>query len=277
MSTTTDTAPLKEIQKFIWSQGSYEHLARQVMPVAEALVDACGIARDDEVLDVAAGTGNVAVAAARRGARVVASDITPHMVELGRARCADAGLTVDWREADAEALPFADASFDAVLSTFGAMFAPRPEVAARELFRVVRPGGCVGMANWPPESFVGRALALISSYMPPPPEGIARPTAWGVEATVRERLAGLADDVALERRTVLVEHPSVDAMFDYQRANTGPLVAASMALGERFAELAAEMRALIAELNEATDGTVRIPFVYLLIVARAPQADRAGS
>lgn len=277
MSTTADTTPLKEIQKFIWSQGRYEQLARQVMPVAEAVVDACGIGPGDEVLDVAAGTGNVAVAAARRGARVVASDITPQMVELGRERCTQEGLDVEWIEADAEALPFPDSSFDAVLSTFGAMFAPRPDVTARELFRVARPGGLVAMANWPPESFVGRALALVTSYMPPPPEGVSRPTEWGIEEVARQRLAGLAHDALLQRCSVPVEHASVDAMFDYQRANTGPFVAAGMILGERFHELESDIRALIAELNRASDGTVHIDFDYLLIVARAPGEARAAS
>jgi ribosomal protein L17 len=137
----------------MWSEGNYPAIAEVLMPVARALVDACAISAGQEVLDVAAGTGNVAVVAAEEGASVVASDLTPTLIDLGRARSAEAGLDIEWVEADAEALPFEDARFDCVTSTFGAMFAPRPEVVARELFRVVRPGNTVGMANWTPEGF----------------------------------------------------------------------------------------------------------------------------
>jgi ubiquinone/menaquinone biosynthesis C-methylase UbiE len=129
MSITVDIAPLKEVQKFIWSQGDYEQLAGEGQPAADELLAACGVGLGDFVLDVGAGTGNAAVAAARRGARVLATDITPRMVELGRARCEAGGLVVEWHEAGVEALPFASSSFDCVVSCFAAMFAPRPEVA----------------------------------------------------------------------------------------------------------------------------------------------------
>ena len=220
------------------------------------------------MLDVAAGDGNAAVAAARRGARVVASDLTPSMVELGRARCEAEGLPIEWVEADAEALPFADARFDRVLSCFGAMFAPRPQVTAAELFRVLRPGGVVALANWTPESFIGRAIAATAALMPPPPEGVPAPTDWGVEGVVRERLADLASDVRVERRSVAMTHPSVDAMLEFQRLHNGPFVAASMVLGDRFPELVATLRGVLAELNLATDGTARIESDYLLVTAR---------
>jgi SAM-dependent methyltransferase len=268
MTTTTDAAPLKEIQKFIWSQGDYGALARQGMPAAEALVAASGTAAGEDALDVAAGDGNVAIAAARLGTRVVASDLTPRMLELGRARSEAEGLAIEWSEADAEALPFEDASFDRVLSCFGAMFAPRPDVTAAELFRVVRPGGTVALAAWTPDGFIGRVIAAVSSFMPPPPEGVPPSTLWGVEEVVRERLAGLAADVRVERGAVTMAHPSVDAMLEFQRLHNGPCIAASMVLGERFGELLAAMRGVITELNRATDGSVRIESDYLLVTAR---------
>jgi SAM-dependent methyltransferase len=174
----TDAQPVKDIQKRMWSLGDYRELARQFEPTAAALVEACGVGPGMEVLDVAAGTGNLAVAAARRGARVVASDLTPRMVELGQQRSAAEGLDIEWREADAEDLPFEDGRFDVAASTFGAMFAPRPQVAATELFRVVRSGGTVGMANWTPQGYLGRQIDLASGYAPPPPGEISSPLAW---------------------------------------------------------------------------------------------------
>ena len=268
MTTITDVTPLKEIQKFIWSQGDYAALAREGMQAAEQLIDAGGVAAGQDVLDVAAGDGNVAVTAARRGARVVASDLTPRMVEIGRARSGADGVTVEWVEADAEALPFADGSFDAVLSCFGAMFAPRPDVATAELFRVLRPGGVVALANWTPGSFIGRAIATVSSFMPPPPEGVPVATEWGVEEIVRERLGAYAADVRVERRSVAMIHPSVDAMLEFQRRNNGPFVAASMALGDRAPELVAALREVLVELNRATDGSARVESHYLLVTAQ---------
>ena len=268
MNTTTDVTPLKEIQKFIWSQGDYAALAREGMQAAEQLIDAAGVAAGHDVLDVAAGNGNVAIAAARRGAGVVACDLTPKMVELGLARSEAEGQTVEWVEADAEALPFADASFDRVLSCFGAMFAPRPEVATAELFRVLRPGGVVALANWTPGSFIGRAVATVSSFMPPPPEGVPAATEWGVEEVVRERLGSSAADVRVERRSVAMIHPSVDAMLEFQRRNNGPCIAASMVLGDRARELMSALREVIVELNRAKDGSAYVESDYLLVTAR---------
>jgi ubiquinone/menaquinone biosynthesis C-methylase UbiE len=268
MTTTTDVTPLKEIQKFIWSQGDYAALAREGMQAAEALVEASGLGAGHDVLDVAAGDGNVAVAAARRGAHVVASDLTPKMVELGRTRSEDEGAAVEWVEADAEELPFADASFDRVLSAFGAMFAPRPEVATAELFRVLRAGGVVALANWTPESFIGRAIATVASFMPPPPAGVPAATEWGVEEVVRERLGAYAADVRVERRSVAMIHASVDAMLEFQRRSNGPCIAASMVLGERAPELAGALREVLVELNRATDGSARVESDYLLVTAR---------
>jgi SAM-dependent methyltransferase len=187
----TDAQPVKDSQKLMWSLGDYRELARPFEPAAVALVKACGVEPGMEVLEVAAGTGNLAVAAARRGARVVASDLTPRMVELGRERSAAEGLDIEWVEADAEDLPFDDGRFQVAASTFGAQFAPRPQVAATELFRVVRSGGTVGLANWTPRGYLGRQIEIASGYAPAPPGEIPSPLAWGEPEVVRARLAGL--------------------------------------------------------------------------------------
>jgi len=269
MDTTIDVTALKEIQKFIWSQGDFRRITAEATPAAAGLVEAVGTQAGDRVLDVAAGTGGAAIAAAQRGASVTASDLTPRMVEHGRARTAVAGLPVEWLEADAEALPFADGAFDRVISCFGAIFAPRPDAAAAELFRVTRPGGTVGLANWEPESFPGRTHATVASFMPPRPDGIPLFTDWGIEACVRDRLAPHTSDLRITRRVVVMEHPSVDAMLAHVSENLGPVVAARMALGDRAAELMGRLRDVIAGLNVATDGSLRIESGYLEVVASA--------
>ena len=149
------------------------------------------------------------------------------------------------------------------------MFAPRPAVTAAELFRVARAGGTVGMANWAPDSFAGRAHAATSSFMPPRPDGIPVPSDWGIEECVRERLGELTDEVRITRRIVVMTHPSVEAMLTFVTENLGPVAAARMALGDRFEELAGSLREAIAEMNVATDGTVRLESGYLEVVASA--------
>ena len=164
------------------------------------------MARGDRVLDVAAGSGNVAIPAAETGATVVASDLTPELFDAGRARAAERGVSLDWREADAEALPFADGDFDVVLSCVGVMFAPHHRAAADELIRVCRPGGRIGLISWTPEGFIGRLFATMKPYAPAPPPGAQPPPLWGSEEHVQELLGDRVTDVAMERRTLRVEH-----------------------------------------------------------------------
>lgn len=168
-------------------------------PPAGRLVRFAGVAAGEEVLDVATGTGVVAVTAAVRGARVQALDLSPVLLERARQNASLARVSVDFREGDAEALPYADASFDVVLSQFGHMFAPRPDVAVAEMLRVLKPGGTIAFSTWPPELFIGRMFALLGRYMPPPPPGIAPPPLWGDPNVIRERLGQAVRDLTFDR------------------------------------------------------------------------------
>ena len=263
-----DLVALKEQTRAMWSAGDYAKLAEFTEQAAGPLVDACAVSAGQEVLDVGAGTGNVAVLAAREGAKVVASDLTPALVEQGRARTTAEDLDVEWVVADAEELPFADESFECVTSCFGAMFAPRPEQVARELFRVVRPGGTVGLASWTPDGYHGRSFALAARYRPPP-DGVPAPTAWGDEAMVRSRLDGLAASIVFERRVVRITSESPEAMDAFFTEHAGSIVMARRALPpERYAAMLEEGRHLRDAFNAATDGSVILDSEYLLAVAR---------
>ena len=265
---TDDVARLKERMKDLWALGDYPEVAKRFMPVAEALVAACDIGAGDHVLDVAAGDGNVAIAAASIGARVTASDLTPPLVAAGQARTTALGLDVRWDEADAEALPYADGGFDAVTSAFGLMFAPRPEVAIAEAFRVTRPGGVVGLTAWTPDGFSGQITALMGEYLPVP-MGTDRPIDWGIETTVRHRLAPHSKGLSVTRGSITWEFDSLEAAVTWQESSFGALIAARAALpAARYAELRERFIGLMAEWNRATDGTVRLPAAYLLVVAR---------
>jgi ubiquinone/menaquinone biosynthesis C-methylase UbiE len=231
------------------------------------MIDACAVSAGQEVLDVGAGTGNFALLAAAEGASVVASDLTPKLMERGRERAAAEGVELEWVEADAEELPFDDDRFDCTASVFAAMFAPRPERVAKELFRVTRPGNTVGMANWVPEGFSGRMFALFNEFAPRP-EGIPAPIEWGTEDVVRERFGGLAGTLEMERRFVPIEFDSVEAMLAQVEQN-GPQVAMKETVGpELYDESMRQFRELIGEFNQADDGSVRIQSEYLLVVAR---------
>jgi ubiquinone/menaquinone biosynthesis C-methylase UbiE len=262
-----DVEQVKERARAQWARGNYPALAEQLEPASRALVDACAISAGQEVLDVAAGTGNVAVLAAREGAAVVASDLSPHMLELGRERTRGEGLDVEWVEADAEDLPFEDGRFDCVTSVFGAMFAPRPERVAGELFRVARPGGTVGMATWPPGGFAAGIFEIGSKYAPPS-EGIPPAVLWGDEATVRERLEGHASRVELSDGTLTIPFPSLDAALAFYEDNAPNMATArEMLEPDVYAQMREDFRELLrGSLTEA--GGVEIHNDYVLIVAR---------
>jgi ubiquinone/menaquinone biosynthesis C-methylase UbiE len=258
---------LKARTREAWALGDYAQIARITFPASQALVDACAISAGQEVLDVAAGNGNLSLLAAREGAAVVATDLTPAMVELGRRRLADEGFDVEWQVADVEDLPFEDGRFDCCASVFGAMFAPRPELAAREMFRVVRPGGAVGLAAWTPEGFQGRVFELGNKYVPLP-QGAPESTAWGVEDVAHERLEGLASSIHFERRSIRHEWDSADGFFEFSR-NAGPTLARARTMSdEDRASLKQEIIGVIDEFNQADDGRVMIDAEYLVVVAR---------
>jgi ubiquinone/menaquinone biosynthesis C-methylase UbiE len=219
------------------------------------------------VLDVAAGNGNAAVEAARAGAgRVVASDLAPLQVEQGRERTAAEGLDVEWAEADAEELPFEEGSFDAALSVFGAMFAPRPQRVAAELFRVVRPGGTVGMANWRPEGFQGGFFRVMNKWRPPP-EGVEPSALWGLEEHVRERFGPYADEIRVERRALAWRFESLQEMGQFF-VNSGPGASAAGLSQEQQHEMGLELAALVNEHNTAEGGAVAFESYYSVVVAR---------
>jgi SAM-dependent methyltransferase len=259
--------PIKQVTKAMWRLGDYWPLAMLLEEAAEQLVDACGIGTGREVLDVAAGDGNCAAAAARRGARVVASDLTPALVEMVRARTAAENLPVEWFEADMEDLPFDDDRFDVVTSVFGAIFTPRPELAATEMFRVLRPGAILRMANWTRESFSKRMMDVVSKYSPPPPVELPSPFRWGEEATVRSLFGASSRSIQLERRVLRWEFESLQAMRSVFESHGGAVMARQMLPPDVFESQAAELEALVGQLNEGTEGGVVISKEYLQVVA----------
>src|ERR1700724_69383 len=200
--------------RWMWSLGDYSRLAELLEPHAEALADACHIRPRATVLDVAAGNGNFALAAARRGAIVTATDLTPRMVELGRARSA-AVDNIAWAEADAEQLPFADSTYDIVASVFGAMFAPQPRLVAQEMFRGAKPGGVVAMANYSPGGYLGRLSEAMYSLSAHPAFELPSPFLWGDEDELRRRFEGLSSRIEVEHLTLHFESSSVASFLDF--------------------------------------------------------------
>ncbi len=263
-------AQLKELAKVVWTAGDYNQIATLTQGGAPQVLEECELEAGHEVLEVGAGNGNFAVLAAQQGARVTASDITPAQVERGRARTEAEGLDIEWLEADAEDLPFEDRTFDRVVTLFSAMDAPRPERVARELFRVVRPGGIVVMANWHPDGFVGAMSRLVQEYAPAPQEDAAVPTEWGDPEIARERLAPYTDEIRTEVRSTLYAGDSPEEFFLFLERHHGLLVLAPQILGDRYEQLAQEIRDAIPTFNKATDGSLRIDADFLLVVARAP-------
>jgi len=255
--------------------GDYPTLAADLIAeLGPTLVSACGIAAGDRVLDVAAGSGNAAIPAARLGARVVACDLTPELLEKGRQEAKRLGTNVDWREADAEAMPFADAEFDHVISCVGVMFAPHHQISANELVRVCRPGGTIGLISWTPEGYIGQMFATMKPYAPPPPPGAQPPPLWGREEHVRALLGDQVTDVTARRQTLRVSRFGRPEDFrDYFKANYGPTIAVYRALAddpERTAALDAELADLARrhDLGTGSRQSTVMEWEYLLLTAR---------
>lgn len=263
---------LKAAHRAMWAMGDYDRFARAtVWEVGPVLVEACGITRGHHVLDVAAGTGNVAIRAAMAGALVVASDLTPEHFEAGRRTAAAEGVDLEWIEGDAEALPFNDGSFDVVTSCFGAMFAPNHQAVADELVRVCRPGGTIGMMNFTPEGTGGEFFALLAPYAPAPPSGAKPPIMWGLEAHVQTLFGNRVSHLTMSRHTYIERAPTPQDYYQLFVQTFGPLVAIRTSLDdapERRGELDRALLDAIVGWNKGRSaGPVEIAYEYLLVIA----------
>jgi ubiquinone/menaquinone biosynthesis C-methylase UbiE len=263
---------LKAKHRAMWGLGDYPAVAAEVIPsLGSVVVEACGVGPHDRVLDVAAGSGNAAIPAALAGASVVASDLTPELFAAGRSVAARRGVEVDWREADAEALPFADGEFDIVLSCVGVMFAPHHQAAADELARVCRPGGTIGLLSWTPEGFVGQMFATMKPYAPPPPPGAQPPPLWGNEDHVLALFGERVTDVSIRRQVVTVDHfADPEGFRDYFKSRYGPTVATYRGIADdpdRVAALDRDLAELAKRHDRGTETTV-MDWEYLLFTAR---------
>jgi SAM-dependent methyltransferase len=271
VTSTPDDQALKAKHRKVWASGDYERVADTVIPrLGARLVEATGVGPGQRVLDVAAGTGNAAVPAARAGATVTASDLTPELLERGAAKVAGEDLDITWEAADAEDLPYDDATFDAVLSCVGVMFAPHHQDAADELVRVCRPGGTLGLVSWTPEGFIGQMFATMRPFQPAPPPGVQPPPRWGDEAHVRALIGDRVTDLTARREHVTVDvFASPEEFRDFFKHNYGPTLMAYAGLGGdagRIAELDHELDEL-ARRHDRGDGSLVMDWEYLLVVA----------
>jgi SAM-dependent methyltransferase len=267
-----DAEAIKQGQRMMWSAGDYPDVARHIEACAEALVERVGAGPGRDLLDVATGTGNVAIPAALAGASVTGLDLTPELLEVARRRAGDAGVDVHFIEGDAEQLPFEDDSFDLLTSCFGVIFAPRQAHAAAELTRVARPGATIALTAWTPEGLNGRMFKTMGSYMPPPPPGFQSPVRWGEEDYVRSLFSDSGAALSFERRMVTFKHDSPESWVEYNERVLGPAVMAKAALEPqgRWGDLKAELTALYTNANEGADGTFAASAEYLLAVAEMP-------
>ena len=273
---TDSNHAIKMAHRAMWGLGDYHAFATStVWELGPVLVRACRITRGQRVLDVAAGSGNVAIRAAQAGATVAAADLSPANVEAGRRASAAAGVEIEWVEADAEALPWEAGRFDVVTSCFGVMFAPDQRKAAGELLRVCRPGGTIGVINFTPEGRGGEFFALLGAYAPPPPPGSASPLAWGSEAHLTDLFGAHVDSLEMTRHEYVETAPNAAAYRDLFKRTFGPAIAIYGGLAdrpERAAALDREFLDFAMRANRAAAGEpVRIPYQYLLTVARKRQ------
>ncbi len=264
--TLPDLSAVKTRQQGAWSSGDYATVGTTLQIVGETLCEALDLRAGQRVLDVAAGNGNVTLAAARRWCDVVSTDYVPALLERGRERAAAERLAIEFREADAEALPFADASFDAVVSTFGVMFTADQDKAAAELIRVCKPGGKIGLANWTPDGFIGQLFKTIGKYMPPP-AGVKSPALWGTDARITEFFGAHASSIQLEQRDFVFRYRSAQHWLDVFKSYYGPLLKTFGALDpEARTALTDDLFALIKRFNRSGDKTMVVPSEYLEVV-----------
>jgi SAM-dependent methyltransferase len=269
---STDLTSFKDGQRRLWAAGDYAVTARRFERVAADLVAACGLGPGQRALDVAAGTGNVALAIAASGASPEACDLTPELVAAGTARCVELGeWEIPWSVADAEELPFADGRFDAVLSVFGLVLAPRPLVAIAEAFRVTRSGGTVAITSWTPGSAAARFGEVAAKHLPVPEDPPPSPHLWGDEATARERLAPCAAEVRFELGTVPWSWPSAAAARKEAEESNNHVAAARAVLShDSYVAMLDDLDDFMRSINTATDGGLTYDSEYARIVARKP-------
>ena len=261
---------LKSKHRAMWAMGNYHAVASEVISeLGPKLVDACQVSPGDRVLDIAAGSGNAAIPAALKGASVVASDLTPELFDAGREVAAGRGAELEWRQADAEALPFADGEFDVVMSCVGVMFAPHHQLTADELVRVCRPKGVIGLLNWTPEGFIGQLFATMRPYVPPPPAGAQPPPLWGDEEHVMSLLGDRVSNLEARRQTLKVEMFDEPTGFrDYFKANYGPTIAVYKAIAEDPERVTALDNDLDDLAKRFGAGSGSMEWEYLLLTAR---------
>ena len=261
-----DFTAIKDKQQAAWAAGDYAVIGTTLQIVGELLCEALDLRAGERVLDVAAGNGNATLAAARRWCEVISTDYVPALLERGRMRAAAEGLPVEFEQADAENLPYADASFDVVLSTFGVMFTPDQEKAAAELARVCRAGGRIGLANWTPAGFIGELFKLLGQYLPPP-AGVRSPALWGTEERLRELFANRTRSIEIGRKYFVFRYRSAAHWLETFRTFYGPVQKVFAALDEaKRGWLTADMIALAERFNRAHDGTLVVPSEYLEVV-----------
>jgi len=263
---TPDLAALKNRQQVAWSSGNYAVIGTTLQIVGEQLCEALDLRAGSKVLDVAAGNGMVSLAAARRWCSVTSTDYVPALLECGRARATAEGLSIEFKEADAESLPFDDASFDAVVSTFGVMFTPNQAQAASELARVCKRGGRIGLANWTPEGFIGQVFKTLGKYLPPP-VGAKSPALWGTRVALDEMLGSQASSIKVEPRAFNFRYRSPEHFLDVFKTYYGPVLKAFGALDATSQQdLHNDLYALIVRMNKSGDTTMVVPSEFLEVV-----------